>query len=122
PAAFDSQGESWQFLINYELPLSIQANARQFLRVGLEFKRSDNNLEFGGMPVTDNTTDVMQLALDWQRESADAWGQTSLNARLIHSPGDMSSRNEDEAFHDSRWGASADYSYGRLDLQRYTRL
>lgn len=122
PQHFDSRGESWQILAGYELPLSLSDASSQLLRIGIDFKRSDNNLEFGGMPVTDNVTDVVQLALDWRRDGVDAWGQTSLNARLVYSPGDISGRNDDEAFHDSRWGAAADYYYARLDLQRHTPL
>lgn len=122
PAHFDSQGESWQILSSYEVPLASGRQSRQFLRFGLEYKRSDNNLEFGGRPVTDNVTDVMQVALDWQANLTDALGQTLLNVRLVHSPGDLSGRNDDDAFHDSRWGATADYTYARLDLQRHTRL
>src|SRR5690606_35045534 len=106
----------------YEVPLTASGSSRQLLRVGFEFKRSDNNLEFGGAPVTDNVTDVMQLALDWQWSGMDSRGQTNLNTRLVYSPGDMSSRNDDDAFHESRWGASAEYRYSRLDLQRHTPL
>lgn len=122
PQHFDSRGESWQLLGSYELPLSVNGSSSQLLRIGVDFKRSDNNLEFGGMPVTDNVTDVVQVALDWQRDSVDDWGQTSFNARLVYSPGDMSGRNDDNAFHDSRWGATADYYYARFDLQRHTPL
>lgn len=122
PAHFDSEGESWQLLTHYEIPLPSGRQAQQLLRLGVEYKRSDNNLEFGGSPVTDNVTDVMQVALDWQANLLDTLGQTLINARLVHSPGDLGSRNDDQAFHDSRWGATADYSYARLDVQRHTRL
>lgn len=122
PDPFDSEGESWQLLASYELPLSTTDLSRRSLRVGLEFKRSDNNLEFGGVPVTDNVTDVVQLAADWQGSYVDPFGRTLVNARLVYAPGGISSRNDDEAFHQSRWGARAEYRYARLDLQRYTPL
>src|SRR5690606_11457897 len=83
PQHFDSKGESWQLLGSYEVPLTASGSSRQLLRVGFEFKRSDNNLEFGGAPVTDNVTDVMQLALDWQWSGMDSRGQTNLNTRLV---------------------------------------
>lgn len=122
PQNFDSEGESWQLLGSYEVPVAFSDNANQLVRVGIDFKRSDNNLEFGGTPVTDNITDVVQLGVAWQRDSLDAYGQTSLNARLVYSPGDINSRNDDEAFNESRWGASADYYYARIDMQRHTLL
>lgn len=122
PQHFDSKGESWQLLGSYEVPLTASGSSRQLLRVGLEFKRSDNNLEFGGVPVTDNVTDVVQLAADWQGSYVDPFGRTLVNARLVYAPGGISSRNDDEAFHQSRWGARAEYRYARLDLQRYTPL
>src|SRR5690606_4759974 len=122
PAPFDSEGSSWQLLTGYEVPLQRRGALRHGLRVGLDFKRSDNNLEFGGIPVTDNLTDVVQLSLAWQGSLADALGQTSLSARIAVSPGDIGSNNDDEAFEASRWGSSAEYHYGRIDLQRYTNL
>ena len=122
PANFDSAGESAQLLAAYEIPFHPAGALRHSLRIGADFKRSDNNLEFGGMPVTDNVTDVLQLALTWQGSLPDRYGHSALSTRLVYSPGSLNARNEDAAFEASRWGAAADYFYGRLDADRYTIL
>ncbi|MFC4307857.1 ShlB/FhaC/HecB family hemolysin secretion/activation protein [Steroidobacter flavus] len=123
PVDFDSQGTSWQTAFRYEAPL--QPNARgwnQSLLAGADFKRSDNNLEFGGIPVTDNTTDIVQAVLGYRMSSEDNYGRTGFAATVAYSPGSLGSRNKTEYFDISRWGAESDYSYARLDLDRLTRL
>lgn len=122
PEPFNSEGESWQVLTHYQIPLRRFARLQHKLNLGFDFKRSDNNLEFGGLPVTDNLTDVMQLSLGWQGAVNDSLGRTSVATNLVYAPGDLSTKNDDDAFQGSRWGASSDYLYGRIDLQRYTRL
>lgn len=122
PEPFNSEGESWQVLTHYQIPLRRFARLQHKLNLGFDFKRSDNNLEFGGLPVTDNLTDIMQWSLGWQGAVNDSLGRTSVGANLVYAPGDLSTKNDDDAFEVSRWGASSDYVYGRIDLQRYTRL
>jgi hemolysin activation/secretion protein len=123
PIDFDSQGTSWQTAVRYEAPL--QPNARgwnQSLLAGADFKRSDNNLEFGGIPVTDNTTNIVQAVLGYRMSSQDNHGRTSIATTVVYSPGSIGSRNETQYFDISRWGAESDYSYARIDLDRLTQL
>jgi hemolysin activation/secretion protein len=123
PVDFDSQGTSWQTAFRYEAPLP--SNARgwyQALLAGADFKRSDNNLEFGGVPVTDNTTDIVQAVLGYRMSAEDRYGRTGLSTTVVYSPGSLGSRNETQYFDISRWGAQSDYSYARIDLDRLTQL
>lgn len=123
PVDFDSQGTSWQTAFRYEAPL--QPNERgwnQSLLAGADFKRSDNNLEFGGVPVTDNTTDIVQAVLGYRMSAGDKYGRTGISATVVYSPGSIGSRNETQYFDISRWGAESDYSYARIDLDRLTQL
>jgi hemolysin activation/secretion protein len=123
PVDFDSQGTSWQTAFRYEVPL--QPNARgwnQSILAGADFKRSDNNLEFGGLPVTDNTTDIVQAALGYRMSTEDEYGRTGIAATVVYSPGSIGGRNETEFFDVSRWGAESGYSYARIDLDRLTQL
>ncbi|RYY50569.1 MAG: ShlB/FhaC/HecB family hemolysin secretion/activation protein, partial [Comamonadaceae bacterium] len=63
---FDQSGKSWQLGAQYRVPLPARAapgaTVRQEVNVGLDFKYSDNNLEFAAIPVTQNKTHVAQLA------------------------------------------------------------
>jgi hemolysin activation/secretion protein len=123
PVDFDSQGTSWQTAFRYEVPL--QPNARgwnQSIQAGADFKRSDNNLEFGGLPVTDNTTDIVQAVLGYRLSTEDKYGRTGIATTLVYSPGSLGNRNETEFFDISRWGAESDYTYARIDLDRLTQL
>jgi hemolysin activation/secretion protein len=123
PVDFDSQGTSWQTAFRYEVPL--QPNARgwnQAVQAGADFKRSDNNLEFGGLPVTDNTTDIVQAVLGYRLSIDDDYGRTGIATTVVYSPGSLGNRNETEFFDISRWGAESDYSYARIDLDRLTQL
>lgn len=122
PEGFDSDGKSWQVSTSYEVPLASVGALRHSVQLGMDFKRSDNNLEFGGIPVTDNVTDVAQAGLGWRGSLPDAYGETHVDVRVVYSPGKFGAHNDDEAFAGSRWGSKAAYSYGRMSLQRHTPL
>ncbi|WP_129648899.1 ShlB/FhaC/HecB family hemolysin secretion/activation protein [Peristeroidobacter agariperforans] len=123
PVDFDSQGTSWQTAFRYEAPLQpTERGWNQSLLAGADFKRSDNNLEFGGVPVTDNTTDIVQAVLGYRMSAEDKYGRTGVAATVVYSPGSIGSRNETRYFDISRWGAESDYSYARIDLERLTKL
>ena len=123
PVDFDSQGTSWQTALRYEAPLQpTAAGWNHSVLAGADFKRSDNNLEFGGIPVTDNTTDIVQAVLGYRMSVDDSHGRTSLATTFAYSPGALGNRNETEYFDISRWGAQSDYSYARIDFDRLTRL
>ncbi len=121
PVDFDSQGTSWQTAFRYEVPLPA-LSWEHSIQAGADFKRSDNNLEFGGIPVTDNTTDIVQAVLAYRLSTDDNYGRTGLATTVVYSPGSLGNRNETRYFDVSRWGAESDYSYARLDLDRLTRL
>jgi hemolysin activation/secretion protein len=118
PADFDSAGQSWQTQVRYEVPLAPMHSVFG----GLDFKRSDNNLEFGGIPVTDNSTDVVQAVIGYRASFDDRLGRTAAVVSVTHSPGRISDRNETQYFDISRWGAKSDYTYARLDVDRFVQL
>jgi hemolysin activation/secretion protein len=83
-----------------------------------EYKVTDNNLLFGGIPVNNNRTDIVQLSLLYSGEVPDALGSNTLGLRLTGSPGGLTGRNKTEHFALSRAFARADYVYGTVDLAR----
>jgi hemolysin activation/secretion protein len=124
--AFDQTGTSWQVGTRYLVPLpqgAMQgATIRQDVSVGLDFKYSDNNLDFAAIPVTQNRTHVAQLTLAYSltREAADS--STHLSPQLVVSPGRLTKYNDRAAFDGSRTGAPARYAYVRLDGDHSQRL
>jgi hemolysin activation/secretion protein len=92
------------------------------LEFGFDYKSSDNNLEFGGFPVFGVTTEIFQFSAGYDLTLNDRWGLTRIDLQGFYSPGDWSPQNRDAIFEESRAGASADYLYANLGIERQQRL
>ncbi|MDG2125028.1 MAG: ShlB/FhaC/HecB family hemolysin secretion/activation protein [Verrucomicrobiales bacterium] len=115
-------GKSFQASLRYEVPLPNVGEAEQVLRAGLDFKRTDNDLEFGGTSVFATTTDIFQVVLEHEVSLEDGSGETTLETRLVWSPGSVGGSNNDAAFQAMRAGADASYLYGWMGLEREQAL
>ncbi len=108
--------------------LALLQGARQELGIGYEFKRSNNNLSFGGAVVQRGFTEVSQVVLRYTLASGGAEGLTTLQTSAIISPGGMMPGNTDSAFQPSGVeqsglpGARARYAYHRTTLTRQIPL
>lgn len=122
PAPFASDGASSQLGLRYEIPLPRHARYSHSVSVGADFKRSNNNLEFGGARVSATTADVVQGLMAYQGALTDGLGSTHVTATLVHSPGGLTDRNSDANFRALRAFAEARYTYGNLKAGRSTRL
>lgn len=111
-------GESLQTSLRYEVPLPDAGELEQVLRAGVDFKQTDNDLEFGGTSVFDSTTDIYQLLLEHDLSLEDPLGVTTLQTRLVWSPGGLGGSNDDAAFESARAGADSSYVYGWMELER----
>ncbi|CAO3439084.1 ShlB/FhaC/HecB family hemolysin secretion/activation protein [Azospirillum doebereinerae] len=125
-SGFDQTGRSSQISARYAVPLPKgtlgTGTLRQELQAGVDWKRSNNNLDFGGSSVFRSSTDIAQAVIAYDASLADGWGATALNASLFYSPGGIGDHNSDAVFRTSRAGADARYAYGRIGLDRVTRL
>ncbi|WP_109450330.1 ShlB/FhaC/HecB family hemolysin secretion/activation protein [Azospirillum sp. TSH64] len=121
-SGFDQTGRSSQISARYAVPLPNLGTIRHELQGGVDWKRSNNNLDFGGSSVFRSSTDIAQAVLAYSASRPDESGATALNASLFHSPGGIGDRNSDRVFRTSRAGADARYSYARLGVDRLTRL
>ncbi len=108
---FNSGGESAQLTGVYVHPLPNWWGIEQDLHVGFDFKTTDNNLEFGGLRVSDTNTQIYQFTLAQMGRKRSQLGLTQFYNRLVVSPGGFSSQNSDEVFNELRLGASASYVY-----------
>lgn len=122
PEPFDQSGINAGASIKYRVPLGTRGGARQSLVAGLDYKRTDNNLLFAEIPVTNNRTDIYQWSLAWDGQRPDDMGHTGWGLTWVHSPGGRGAYNQDLAFALSRAGASSRYSYVNLNISRSTRL
>ena len=123
---FDLSGFNWQTSMRYEVPLpklsSTRLSYQEAVVAGFDFKRSNNNLAFGGVQVFGAMTDAAQWSLGYNSSLKDPWGATSLRATLLYSPGRWTDNDTDNAYQLARAGATARYTYGRIELNRTTTL
>ncbi len=126
-APFDSKGYSWQVGLNYEIPLrprklGAAGALTHSVTAGFDFKETNNNIEFSSMPITDNTTQVVQFRIGYDASLQDAHGATGFQLTGVFSLGGLAGNNDDAAFAGSRSGAKASYAYVNVGVQRQTKL
>ena len=110
-------------VFGYPVPLPRIHKFRHEAAVGFDFKRSNNDLLAGGQNVLQTSdTDIDQFAASYTGVLPDKVGQTSFGLEVYYSPGHLSPNNNDSDFNQLRVNASADYFYGRLNIERITRL
>ncbi len=120
---FHSEGNSWQASMRYEVPLRAPENMTHSLVAGADYKESNNNLAFGGVPVISNTyADTAQFVLGYQAAYTDPYGSTSGSLMAYLSPGGITSADSTAAYQAQRFGAKSSYEYGQLNVQRVTTL
>jgi len=118
----NSSGKSWQASIRYKIPLSPSGMITHDVTAGFDFKRSNNNLEFGGVSVFDTNIDIFQWSVAYDATEKDRGGTTTLNLAVYCSPGDIDSYNSDAAFQQGRAYSSCCYVYTRAGFERSTNL
>ncbi len=119
---FSLEGQSYQIGLNYTIPFAEAGELTHNLSFSLDFKSSDNNFDFSDIPISDNLTEVVQVRATYSGTRPDPSGTTSFSIALTAAPGNVTSRNKDEFFSQSRSSASADYLYGNMTMRRQTNL
>ena len=120
---FGQVGESGQASVRYGHPLPSLSWLGSEVQAGLDYKTSNNNLDFGGTQVYASSTDVDQFVLTYKGTETDAFGQLVINNDFVFSPGGLTSNNSTTAFLQSGiTNASSDYYYNRIELTRFTPL
>ncbi len=122
PQPFDLGGYNWQASVRYEVPLRGTASYKHSLTAGFDYKQSNNNLTFGGVSVFAVATDIAQGSLGYSARLKDNWGETTLRATGVFSPGGFTAHNSNAAFQASRADSRARYIYGKAELSRTTNL
>lgn len=122
PEPFDLGGYNWQASARYEIPLPLAWGWRHSLTGGFDYKRTNNNLTFGGVSVFAAATDVAQWSLSYGARVKDTLGETTLRATGVASPGGLTAKNTTAAFRTARADATSHYAYGKAELTRTTPL
>jgi hemolysin activation/secretion protein len=120
---FDQVGRSAQASFRYDKVLPSFDRFTEQLHLGFDFKRSNNNLEFGGSEVSNISTDVQQFLLIYDASNTDDYGRTSLENQFVYGPGGLAHSNTSAVFVASGVnGAKANYVYDLLQVTRLTAL
>jgi hemolysin activation/secretion protein len=119
---FALRGRSAQLSARYRVPLPARNMWTGAVTWGADFKRSNNNLSFGGSEVFAQETDVIQALATLAGSHLDKRGAWSAQLALALSPGGIGSANGDAAYAAARALARPDYAYARLTLDRRTKL
>lgn len=116
----NQQGESWQLGASINRHLSRTRFEVTNVSIGIDFKSTNNNLEFSGQTVAASNADLFQLRFAFDRLNrgriADEYFLTKLNV-FVGPGGGMTGSHSAAAFETIRPGASPDYVYGQLLLE-----
>lgn len=115
--AFTQKGVSTTADLKYSIPLRSGDNPIEF-HTGFDFKRSNNNLEYGGASVYAANADTLQWATGGSLVQHDRRGYWVLAGTVNVSPGGLDAHNHTSTYEAARQGATPRYIYGDLSVQR----
>lgn len=121
-AVFDNGGENKQISGRYGIPLPNIGRLSHEFELGMDFKSSNNALAFNQVRVFDTTSEIVQYNLGYNIVARDQTGVWRLDSEVVGSPGDNTNKNTDAIFATQRAGATANYTYGQVTLERDQRL
>lgn len=128
PVVLKESGVNWQVSADYnhDLPTLKGRRYHQSLDVGVDYKYSNNNLEYALppfiIPLSGNPTNIVQARLTYTGSLVDDWGRTSGSLTLTGAPGSLGRYNHTADFQRSRAFSEPRYLYGVLNLFRVTAL
>jgi len=119
---FSLDGVTWQASARYRVPLPGGSTWGEAVSGGVDFKRSNNNLAFGGAQIFAQSTDIVQAVVVYDLNQSAGNGATDVELTLALSPGGLSAGNHTSDFLAARSFARADYAYAQLTLDHTVRL
>ncbi len=120
---FSTEGENIFLNADYEIPLH-DFGIRGFvqgLRVGADYKKLENNIDFGGTQVFSSDPEIMQAYITYEGSETSSIASNIFRLTAVGSPGDLAGNNNDVEFNTATLGAESQYAYFRgLYDTRYT--
>lgn len=110
------EGISWQLCGRYEIPVNLRSESLEDFVFGFDFKRTNNNLSFGGETIIHHLVDIVQLMAGWNMGRVDVCNSFYLNVEGYFSPGNITSNNTTEEFNKLQKGAKCHYAYAWMNL------
>lgn len=122
PELFKSKGHSGQASFRWAHDVRSGQNIDQTVQIGVDYKRTDSNLEFSGFRLLDTAVEVFQIPMTYTATMSDRAGETELQTLVVVSPGNVTGHNSDEDLQQLVPYADSTYIYSRFSLTRTTRL
>lgn len=120
----DQNGESWQVGLGLTRHLQKTQSVDTSLSLGVDFKQTNNNLEFGGQVVQNSAADLLQLRLGFRhfrRECNDQYCLYSSDT-FVGPGGGFTSDHNSDAFNTIRPDTSPDYIYSRYRAEKLKNI
>jgi hemolysin activation/secretion protein len=115
-------GKGWTLSGRYEIPLPVIKDLSHDFILGIDFKRTNNFLQYAENLVFNKNIDIFQFLAKYQGSKEDRFGYTSFEGSCFYSPGNITEDNTTSRFELARPGAKAHYVYLELDIERIVRL
>ncbi|MGF6632882.1 hemolysin activation/secretion protein [Paraburkholderia sp. MM6662-R1] len=122
PESYAQSGVSAQLSARYDWLIGSFKDWQQQIQFGYDFKRSNNDLEFGGFHVFNGKTHIHQFVLVYDATRLDTLGDAHANVTLVLSRGHLDADNNEANFNAARFGATPRYAYVQLSAQRDVRV
>jgi len=117
-----SRGDSTQVSGRYNLLLKPRPGYLHDAIFGVDFKRTNNNILFGGSRIFKQSVNLTQLAFGYNGAYDSEYWKTSLSLELYWSPGRCLSDQSNRAYQNARPFSKNHYLYGRLTFAPILRL
>ncbi|HRQ87343.1 MAG TPA: ShlB/FhaC/HecB family hemolysin secretion/activation protein, partial [Bacteroidia bacterium] len=116
---FDTGGVNKQISGRYGIPLPSLGRMTHELELGMDFKSSNSDLAFNNsFTIFDTTSEIVQYSLGYNIVSRDDTGIWRMDSEVVSSPGGNTNKNTDAIFNSQRGGATANYTYGQVTIER----
>jgi hemolysin activation/secretion protein len=117
---YDFDSRNWMAHVRYISELPSRFNLRHAIEFGLDFRRLDNDVQFGGATVYDDFVDVAQFAFQYGGRLKDRLGDTSWTFNLYGAPcSDLLTNHQNTGdYRQVRAGTDATYMYSHLTAER----
>lgn len=112
-------------LPGFDLPfLGAGTHVGEDVQLGYDFKSTNNNLSFGGVEVSNVTTEVDQFPVTYDLALDHLFGQAVISNNFVYSPGGLTPLNKTALFQEQANSpyAAANYVYDTLTVTETTRL
>jgi len=111
--SFTNKGSSWQASFRYDIPLYPNNAFLHEFTFGFDFKRTNNNLELGGIPIVGKHVNLTQLMAGYNLGYENTPITTSFEVEGFYSPGRWISDQTNAAYQTIRAFAKSKYVYLR---------